>query len=320
MDGVVYAAFGSMCDGFPWAGWIFGVSTTTHSITARFSTIVDDTSGAGIWQAGSGLVSDRDGEILFSTGNGGWDLGGPTPGNQPPNDLAEAVASVVVQPDGSLKPVDFFAPYDAVQLEKNDLDFGSGGPVALPDQYFGTNSHPHLLVMEGKQGYVYLLDRDNLGGYLQGPSGGDGVVNRIGPYGGVWSRPTVWPGNGGYVYFVTANGAGGEGSGTSGFLRAYKYGVDGAGDPTLTLARVDQRDLRVRIGRARRQLGRGHVRQFAALGGLGARRQRRERAAARVQPRAGERPLHARVERADWDRVEVLDGRDRQLPRLRRDA
>jgi hypothetical protein len=236
MNGVVYAAFGSSCDGLPWAGWIFGLSTTTHSITARFTTVRDDVSGAGIWQAGSGLVSDRDGEILFSTGNGGWDLPGATPGNQPPNDLSEAVARVKVQSDGTLKAVDFFAPYDAPQLEHNDLDFGSGGPVALPDQYFGTASHPHLLVMEGKQGYVYLLDRDNLGGFLQGPSGGDGVVSRIGPYGGVWSRPAVWPGNGGYVYFVTANGSGGVGLGASGFLRAYKYGVNGAGDPTLSLA------------------------------------------------------------------------------------
>jgi hypothetical protein len=236
MDGVVYAAFGSSCDDLPFNGWIVGLSTTTHSITTMYTTVSDDVSGAGIWQAGSGLVSDRDGEILFSTGNGGWDVGGPTPGNQPPNNLSEAVARVVVQPDGTLKPVDFFAPYDAPQLEDNDLDFGSGGPVALPDQYFGTASHPHLLVMEGKQGYVYLLDRDNLGGFLQGPSGGDGVVDRIGPYGGVWSRPTVWPGDGGYVYFVTANGAGGAGLGSSGFLRAYKYGVDGSGDPTLALA------------------------------------------------------------------------------------
>ncbi len=235
MDGVVYAAFGSICDSPPWAGWIVGLSTTSPKITAMFTTVADNVSGAGIWQAGSGLVSDRDGEILFSTGNGGWDLNGPQPGNQPPNDLAEAVARVRVQSDGTLKSVDFFAPYDATTLEQNDLDFGSGGPVVLPDQYFGTQSHPHLLVIEGKQGYVYLLDRDNLGGYLQGANGGDGVLARLGPYGGVWSRPAVWPGNGGYVYFVTANGSGGVGAGSSGYLRAYKYEVDGAGNPTLGL-------------------------------------------------------------------------------------
>ena len=142
----------------------------------------------------------------------------------------------MVQPNGTLKPVDFFAPYDGPALEDNDLDFGSGGPVGLPDAYFGTASHPHLLVMDGKEGYVYLLDRDDLGGYLQGAGGGDGVVDRIGPYGGVWSRSAVWPGDGGYVYQVTANGSGGRTSGSSGFLRAYKYGVDGDGNPTLSLA------------------------------------------------------------------------------------
>jgi hypothetical protein len=234
MNGVVYAAFGSSCDDLPYNGWIVGLSTTAHSITTMFNTIFDDTSGAGIWQAGSGLVSDGPGQILFSTGNGGFNLTGPRPGNQPPGNLAEAVVRVVVQADGTLKPVDFFAPYDAAALEQNDLDFGSGGPVALPDQYFGVGtSTPHLLVMEGKQGYVYLLDRDHLGGYLQGSSGGDGVVSRIGPYGGVWSRPAVWPGDGGYVYFVTANGSGLQGLGSAGFLRAYKYGVNGAGTPTL---------------------------------------------------------------------------------------
>jgi len=84
--------------------------------------------------------------------------------------------------------------------------------------------------MEGKQGYVYLLDRDHLGGYLQGASGGDGVVDRIGAV-----RRRLEPArgvarHGGYVYFVTRERCGGQGAGTSGFLRAYKYGVDGAGD------------------------------------------------------------------------------------------
>ena len=245
MNGVVYAAFGSSCDGLPWAGWIFGISTTTHSITARFTTIGDNdqsnqpVNGAGIWQAGSGLVSDKSGEILFSTGNGGWDLGNnPRAGNLPPNDLSEAVARVVVQPDGTLKPTDFFAPFDGPQLETNDVDFGSGGPVGLPNAYFGTTSHPHLLVMQGKQGYVYLLDRDHLGGYLQGAGGGDAVVARVGPDGGVWSRPAVWPGNGGYVYVVTANGSGGTGAASSGLLHAYQYGVSGGANPTPTLSLV----------------------------------------------------------------------------------
>src|SRR4029079_14751033 len=61
MNGVVYAAFGSMCDVTPFSGWIVGLSTTTHSLTTMWTTIRDDNAGAGIWQAGSGLVSDKSG-------------------------------------------------------------------------------------------------------------------------------------------------------------------------------------------------------------------------------------------------------------------
>ena len=39
--------------------------------------------------------------------------------------------------------------------------------MALPAG-FGTAAHPHLLVQTGKDGRVYLLDRDNLGGNAQG--------------------------------------------------------------------------------------------------------------------------------------------------------
>ena len=118
---------------------------------------------------------------------------------------------VAVQPDGSLKAVDFFSPYDATHLDQSDLDFGSGSPIALPDAYFGTAAIPHLAVEVGKEGYVYLLNRDNLGGVGEGPNGTDDVVGRYGPNGGVWSSPAVWPGDGGYVYIPTASGSVGSG-------------------------------------------------------------------------------------------------------------
>ena len=70
-----------------------------------------------------------------------------------------------VQGDGTLKAVDFFAPYDANSLNTWDADFGSGGVTGLPSPYFGTAGVPHLAVAVGKDGYVYLLNRDNLGGY-----------------------------------------------------------------------------------------------------------------------------------------------------------
>ena len=139
-----------------------------------------------------------------------------------------------VQPDGSLKAADFFAPFNATSLDEWDADFASGGVTGLPDEYFGTPAIPHLAVAVGKDGYVYLLNRDELGGIGQGPSGSDDVVQRIGPYGGVWSRPGVWPGEGGWVYIPTASG-GTSAAGSSGNLRVYQYGLSGTGTPTLSL-------------------------------------------------------------------------------------
>jgi hypothetical protein len=231
MEGVVYAAFGSHCDLPPWQGWVFGVSTAGQ-VKARWVSVPSG-DGAGIWQSGAGLTSDRPGSLLVSTGNTGAPSA-PAPGKSPPASLGESIVRLAVQPDGSLKPVDFFAPFDAQQLDSWDADFASGGVTGLNEQYFGTPATPRLAVAVGKDGYVYLLNRDELGGFMQGPGSSDNVVQRIGPYGGVWSRPGVWPGDGGWVYIPTASG-GNSAGGSSGFLRVYQYGVSGSGQPTLSL-------------------------------------------------------------------------------------
>jgi hypothetical protein len=239
MGGVVYAAFASHCDIGNYQGWIAGVSETGALTTFWTDSAAGSSAGAGIWMSGGGLVSDGPGTILLTTGNGisaGDTPTGVIPGNTPPTDLGESVVRLDVQPNGSLKTVDFFTPYDgATSLDCCDLDFGSGSPVALPNQYFGTSSVPHLAVAVGKEGYVYLLNRDNLGGIGEGASGTDAVVGRYGPYGGVWSCPGVWPGDGGWVYIPTASG-GGDPGGSTGYLDAYKYGVNSSGAPALTQA------------------------------------------------------------------------------------
>jgi hypothetical protein len=231
LEGVVYAAFGSSCDIPPWQGWVFGVSTG-GVVKARW--VADQSgNGAGIWQSGAGLTSDGPGSILLSTGNGEAPTT-PAPGSSPPANLGESIVRLQVQADGSLKPTDFFAPFDAASLDTWDADFASGGVTGLPQEYFGTPTIPRLAVAVGKDGYVYLLNRDNLGGIGQGPSGSDKVVQRIGPYGGVWSRPGAWPGEGGWVYIPTASG-GNSAGGSAGNLRVYQYGLSGTGSPTLSL-------------------------------------------------------------------------------------
>ena len=55
---------------------------------------------------------------------------------------------------------DYFTPYNEQALADADADLGSGGPILLPDQ---TGAHPHEMLAIGKQGFIYLIDRDNLG-------------------------------------------------------------------------------------------------------------------------------------------------------------
>ncbi len=225
LDGVVYAGFASHCDYGPYVGYVAGVRTTAAQMTTLWSTEAGRSNGmAGIWQSGGGLVSDGPGRIIVSTGNGVSPA--PGPGTSPPGTLAESVIRLQVNADGSLTAKDFFSPFNNSRLDQDDTDFGSGGPMALPAG-FGTPAHPRLLVQTGKDGRVYLLDRDNLGGNAQGPGGGDASVGPpAGPYNGVWGHPAFWGGDGGYVYQVE----------NQGFLRAFRYGVNGAGLPVLTSA------------------------------------------------------------------------------------
>jgi outer membrane protein assembly factor BamB len=232
LDGVVYAAFGSHCMYGPYHGYVAGVSTS-GALTTLWATTIGDVYGASIWQSGAGIVSDGPGRLFVVTGN----TGGPTspaPGYNPPANLGESAIRLEVQPDGSLVPRDFFAPAEAAALDLGDLDFGSGGPVALPGTPFGLPGHPDLLLAGGKEGSLFLLDRTSLGGFSQGPGGSDAALVRSPRYGGVWGKASVWPGDGGYVWLPTGSpGASSEGS--MGRLLAFQVGLDGSGKPALNL-------------------------------------------------------------------------------------
>jgi len=231
MGGVVYAAFGAHCDTRPYSGWVVGISTRGFVQTLWTAEAgPGNPSGAGIWQSGGGLVSDGDGQILFATGNDWSSFPAPVPGRQPPPTLGESIVRLSVRSDGTLAATDFFSPSERDALSQEDGDFGSGAPVALPAG-FGAGAHQDLLIQAGKSGYLFLLDRDDLGGYRQGLEGVDRVLQKLGPFGGVWSKPSVWPGDGGYVYVPVVNGCSVDEQ--AGCLRAFKAGASADGTPTL---------------------------------------------------------------------------------------
>jgi len=192
--------------------------------------------GGGIWQTGGRLVN-QNGDILLVSGNGVV-ASTPTAGSAPPNTLGEAAIRLKVQPSGHLQPIDFFSPCNAQALSDADLDIGTGAPLVLPDS-FGTN--PHLLLFAGKTPTLYLLNRDQFGGFQQGSAGscpdgsgnaGDAIVSSFDTpdvTSGPWATPAVWPGDGGLIYLPNRRQP------DSGKLTAYRVTSVG-GTPTLQVA------------------------------------------------------------------------------------
>ena len=113
-------------------------------------------------------------EAAFNVNTGGQDYG--------------SSVLKLVQGLGTLSVSDYFTPYNEAFLSQWDLDLSSCGVVALPDQ---PGANPHLLVASGKQGTIYLLNRDNMG---QFNSLGDSQIVQELPsaVGAMFSTPAYW--------------------------------------------------------------------------------------------------------------------------------
>jgi hypothetical protein len=243
LHGWVYAAFASHCDHTPYAGYVSGVNVEQTPVK---TTLWTDEAGvsedqAGIWQSQGGLVSDGAGRLIFTSGNGISPAKGP--GNKPPGQLAESTVRLAPNPTtGALSAKDFFSPANAPKLDAGDKDFGSGGPVGLP---FGTKTFPDVVAQAGKYGRLYLLNRNNLGGRQQNSVGGDEDLFEIGHLAGLWGSPGAF----GETTTLTASNAAKANDylyyvGKNDYLRAFKVGVSGSDEPTLT----DQANSTFRFG------------------------------------------------------------------------
>ena len=194
-NNAVYVAFGSWGDVSGWHGWVFGYDESSLSQTAAFSTTPNGSEGeGGIWMHGNGLAADQNGNLFFSTGNGGFD------------GIANYSDSFLKLVTPGLTVSDYFAPYNQSVLDSGDLDIASGGLMLLPPSA-GTTEHPDIMMGCGKNGAVYVIDRDNMGGYnssndsqivqeLLNVVGGTQVSNTSSSYvENCYSSPAYWEGN-----------------------------------------------------------------------------------------------------------------------------
>jgi hypothetical protein len=153
-NGHVLIAWAAHCDNPPYHGWLMSYNATTLGQEAVWNTTPNaessgstQTPAGGIWMAGAAPAVDANGDIYLTSGNGYFGNG----------DYSDSVLKLGPPANNTFPLLDYFNPFD--QGGPGDSDVGSAGLILFPT----TSSGAQLLVQQGKQGTIYLMDRNKLG-------------------------------------------------------------------------------------------------------------------------------------------------------------
>jgi hypothetical protein len=186
-NGTVYLSWASSCDVGPYHGWVIAYDAQTLKHKGMFN-VSPDADDAGIWASDTGIAADLDGNVYAATGNGRFDA------SQGGRDYGDTLLKL----DGrNLSLSDYFTPFNADELNREDNDLGSGGPMLLPDQ---PGPHPHLALIGGKAPLIYVIDRDRMGHYQAASN--SHAVQTIPMRGGIFGSMAYWNHN----IYVVADG------------------------------------------------------------------------------------------------------------------
>lgn len=180
-NGLVYIGWASLCDIKPFHGWLMAYDMQTLMQVAVEVTTPNGT-GGGIWASGSGPAGDG-ASLLFATGNGAF--------NTSADDYGSSILKLGPPSAGMFSVLDYFTPYNYSALNSGDIDLGSAG-VLLLDQPVGS-PHQHLLFLCGKEGKLYVVDRDNMGEFNATADQVLQSIPNVNP--GSWSSAAWWNNN-----------------------------------------------------------------------------------------------------------------------------
>jgi hypothetical protein len=189
VNGQIYLTFASHCDIGPYNGWIMAYAESSLAQTQVLQITPNGSDGA-IWDTG-GMVADSAANIYAAVGNGTFDTTLDAQGMPSQQDFGNAALKITTS-GTALAVGDYFTPSNTVTESADDVDFGSGSVLLLVDQTDTAGTVHHLLVAGGKDGNLYLLDRDNMGHYN---AGGDQVYQQIAVGGGLYSAPVYFNGS-----------------------------------------------------------------------------------------------------------------------------
>ncbi|MGH8139148.1 MAG: PQQ-binding-like beta-propeller repeat protein [Steroidobacteraceae bacterium] len=206
-NGLIYTSWTSHCDKAPYSGWIIAFDQTTLARTSVLN-VAPNSSGTGpanqgpaIWMSGDGPGADAAGNVYLLTGNGRFETSQDANGFPAQGDYGNSFVKIA-NTGGTLSVADYFAMSNEVSESQNDLDLGSGGEMLLPDLMDSTNTIRHLVVGAGKDGNIYVVNRDGMGKF-------DATANHIWQEidgvvgGGIRSSPAYFNGT---VYYGDSGG------------------------------------------------------------------------------------------------------------------
>jgi hypothetical protein len=192
VNGVVYATWASHGDIDPYHGWVIGYNASSLAPVTTYNLTANGSRG-GVWMSGAAPAADSANALYLSTGNGTFNRDSSS---APNTDLGDSVVKLATS--SGISATDWFSPFNQSDLESADRDLGSSGVVLLPDQTSGT---AHLLVTGGKEGRLYLLNRDSMGHYCDSCSSSSGDTNTVQSFSAtsaLFGTPAFWN-NGLYV-------------------------------------------------------------------------------------------------------------------------
>jgi hypothetical protein len=188
LNGTVYLSWTSHCDDTPYTGWVMGYSESTLQQTSVVDLTPNGSQGS-IWMAGDGPAADSSGNLYFLDANGTFDTTLTAGGF--PNSGDYGNAFIKLSTSSGLAVADYFDMHNTVTESSNDQDLGSGGELLLPDLTDGSGTVHHLAIGAGKDGIIYVVNRDNMGKFN---SGSDAIYQEISSAltGGVYSTPAYF--------------------------------------------------------------------------------------------------------------------------------
>ncbi|KAF7950917.1 uncharacterized protein EAE97_002469 [Botrytis byssoidea] len=211
---VVYGSFGGHCDLFNYTGLVMGIdvkkakiitnwAVESGSLVPQTNVLLDGGGGGegGIWMSGMGLATDG-ARIFLVSGNGGahQNQGTPASGSSGCQTLGEATINLALDSTGVISVSDYFQPYDYQNMDAGDQDFGSGGIVLLDPTVFKGTGVDKMAVTAGKNGKIYILNANNLGGYKLGPGQTDNILQTIVTSAAIFGACGSYPLEGGFIY------------------------------------------------------------------------------------------------------------------------